>query len=564
MSGYFPHFFLEKGLDLEVKVNHKNYFLHEAAKHGRVKVAQILIEAGAAVNGEDRDLKKPLYSAVRSGSMAMLSLLIEKGARVNHRDKIGSTVLHETILRGNLEMATYLLEHGAECDVKDKYGRSPLSWTWKLWERNYWPRQLCSNSSSSYSIAELLIKYGAEIDSSDCNGRTALAYAASTGHRDLTSLLIEHGARVNSKDKYGRTPLSYAAESPYNSQSTVVALLIEQGAQIETRCIEMRTPLSYAAEYYSIPKLRYMIKNGAAVNSSDWNGNTPLMYAVDRLSYSVHMQKTVMFFLDKGANIVTINKDGDSPLLVLENILLSHRTEWYLEDMERKLSYYKAGKSKPPTFSDTISQVVAQLTVNLIEIVTNPVGIESTDHQIAAKSSAKLFRGWNLHPTVSSIKIQNNGTIEQETTNFVLAQMGRYEQDIVDSEKSMKERLGPVSRPSGKSRPDHPQPSQLHGLGMANPEAWEISGDYGGLVPSQGSDNCSFYLHRLAELQQRIFSVNRCLYYLDSNPDDCSKTIDDLITKVTGQESRKSDHSSGGLDSEFASDSSCEDDDVES
>ncbi|CAF9929195.1 MAG: hypothetical protein ALECFALPRED_004266 [Alectoria fallacina] len=111
------HMFFHKGLDLEAQA-HGNSFLHEAAAHRRVEVARLLIEAGAAVNREDRDLREPLYFAAQSGSPAMLSLLIEKGDRINNMDKRGETVVYPAIRRDDLEMITYLLEHGAEYEVQ--------------------------------------------------------------------------------------------------------------------------------------------------------------------------------------------------------------------------------------------------------------------------------------------------------------------------------------------------------------------------------------------------------------------------------------------------------------
>lgn len=68
------------------------------------------------------------------------------------------------------------------------------------------------------------------------------------------------------------------------------------------------------------------------------------------------------------------------------------------------------------------------------------------------------------------------------------------------------------------------------------------------------------YLHHLARLQQRLFKINRYLYYLDSHPIGCWETIEDLITEVTGNRSRSVRKHKDRLSSEFDFDSSCEDD----
>lgn len=74
---------------------------------------------------------------------------------------------------------------------------------------------------------------------------------------------------------------------------------------------------------------------------------------------------------------------------------------------------------------------------------------------------------------------------------------------------------------------------------MLKAQVSEKINEHAGLASSTRSEGCSYYLHCLAELQQRLFNINRCLYYLDNHPNDSSQTIDELILKVTGQKSRK-------------------------
>lgn len=378
------YLFWDNGLDLEAQLNQSRSFLHEAAEHERIEIAQRLIEAGAAVNREDGDLREPLYFAVRRRSVAMLSLLIEEGARVNHKDIKGETVLHEAVRLRSLEMTAYMLKHGAEAG------------------------------------------------SSDCKGRTALVYAAEASDRDLTSLLIEHGAQGDSKDQYGRTPLSYAAEA---LEDSIVADLIQKGAQVDMKCKKMRTPLSYAAEFCTDSIIKTLIKNGAAVDSSDWRSNTPLMYAAINMKTAsafvsslqpelcmipclFDIQDAIKLLLDMGANPVTLNDDGDSPLSMLEKGNFKHRccpdheshTEEEIEaakaEIKGLLKLHGSGETKSPTSSDTLSQVVDRLTEKLIEIANNSMGVEPREYQIAIKSSVQLFHNWKLHPTVVSIASQ--------------------------------------------------------------------------------------------------------------------------------------------------------------
>ena len=538
------HLFLQRGLDLKAQVHHR--ILHEAVDWGSIESVRLLIEAGAAVDREDKDLREPLYYAVRRGSREILSLLVEKGAHINHRDRDGQTVLHVAIVQRSPDMLTYLLDHGAEVESTDNSGRTSLF------------------SISSLSVTEILIKHGVKINSVDNTGRTPLSYVASTQRGDIMSLLIKHGAQADSKDQYGRTPLSYAAAYCPKNDGVMVRLLIQQDAQIDTRCCELRTPLSYAAKSWSMSNLGCLIENGAAVNTSDWKGNTPLMYAaqikgdIHRRTTLLQIRDAITKLLDKGANADIVNADGDSPLSIFEQWpsdwpsypeYHSERVkeEKLKEEIKSLLRRHGAQEKKSPTSADVLSQVVAQLIMNSIKIGTSALSIESTEHQIAMGSSVQLFRGLHLYPTVSSIQLQDNMTVEQKIAEFMQAQVGKHVQGTAHSESSLKEHLGTVPEQSEILQPNGHDSSNFHELEVPKMGATEENNKYGGLMSLQASKPCSDFLQRLAKLQQRIFNVNRCLYYLESNPDDRPGTIDDLIAKVIEQESREFDDNDRSL-----------------
>ena len=64
--------------------------LHTAAISGDVAIAELLIKAGATVDGGDVDDSTPLDVAAMRGQMAMVELLIAAGADVNHHDNNGA------------------------------------------------------------------------------------------------------------------------------------------------------------------------------------------------------------------------------------------------------------------------------------------------------------------------------------------------------------------------------------------------------------------------------------------------------------------------------------------
>ena len=379
-------------------------------------------------------------------------------------------------------------------------------------------------------MAKLLIDCGADVHSVDCNGRTPLLYATRTRCWDTAELLVRCGAPVNSTDPDGRTTLSHAAE---DGKEQVVRFLMQQSAQIDLRCDEMRTPLLYAVRGCRTSHIKMLIEKGAAVNSSDWRCNTPLMYSTQvdidgaRLDAEAKhpmelfkyvkvelIRSSIEVLLDLGADPSLVNEDGYSPLLLVEKLRPQHyrylteeQSEAAKEDIKHLLRRYGAEEIKSPTSSGVLGEVVIQLITKLIEVVNQSEVSTTMEYQVAIKSSIHLFRQWTLHPAVTSRAIRNHKTSEREITDFVQSH-GDLDEKGIDKYQSVKSR------------------------GSEGPEA--NANNYGGLSPTQGNGPCSYFLHRLAKLQQRLFNVNGCLFYDENKPQHCSETIDELITKSTG------------------------------
>lgn len=78
---------------------------------------------------------------------------------------------------------------------------------------------------------EFLLDMGADINFSGRNGITALIYAATIGHFDITKLLLDRGAHIDDCDTETRcTSLDWAAGTGHYD---IVELLISRGANID-------------------------------------------------------------------------------------------------------------------------------------------------------------------------------------------------------------------------------------------------------------------------------------------------------------------------------------------
>ena len=68
--------------------------LHVAAKWGRVKLVELLLDRGAIIDCRTRDLLTPLHCAARSGHDAVVEVLLDRGAPIAAKTKNGLAPLH--------------------------------------------------------------------------------------------------------------------------------------------------------------------------------------------------------------------------------------------------------------------------------------------------------------------------------------------------------------------------------------------------------------------------------------------------------------------------------------
>ncbi len=98
-----------------------------AIRQGHKKAAELLIKAGADVNGKAADgSMMPLDEAADKGFISISELLIEKGATLNSQDPYGQTPLYYAARQGQLQEMQLLLSKGADIDAKTFAGKTPL------------------------------------------------------------------------------------------------------------------------------------------------------------------------------------------------------------------------------------------------------------------------------------------------------------------------------------------------------------------------------------------------------------------------------------------------------
>jgi ankyrin repeat protein len=198
--------------------------LGAAACIDNVEIAALLLDCGAAINGSGS--WSPLEEALYWGNRAVIDLLLERGASVHNlriASGLGRIDLIERFFRsdGSLKPEAgkidwpfgELQKSNLNGQIKDELQAKVAQWS-------NTPQDIINNAfvyacmHNHIDAASLLLKKGAQINAIppgfDYSG-TGLHYAALNGHRRMVEFLIQQGAKVNVRDtKVNSTPAGWA------------------------------------------------------------------------------------------------------------------------------------------------------------------------------------------------------------------------------------------------------------------------------------------------------------------------------------------------------------------
>ncbi len=122
----------------------------KAVKSGDLTRVKVLLQADAQlVHARDKDGSTPLHCATWKGHLKIAALLLDAGADVNsqnHNDHWGTTPLHAAAHANQAAIAQLLLERGAALNAPDLQGKTPLQHT---------------TFHKANAVAKLLEQYGA-------------------------------------------------------------------------------------------------------------------------------------------------------------------------------------------------------------------------------------------------------------------------------------------------------------------------------------------------------------------------------------------------------------------
>jgi ankyrin repeat protein len=190
--------------------------LHEAARHGQVKLVQYLLNHNADTAARDsRYNRSALMWAAEQGHFEVVDALTETNTDVNMCDMYGYTALLIAAKNKRWDVAKLLSQRNADVMICD-------------WSRNN-VLHLAAESGHTEFVAYLLDTMQMDVECYNIHKQTPLWLAAQSGRLQVTDLLLKHNANFQVKDKEGHTPLEVATACGHLE---VVHLLREYGTSV--------------------------------------------------------------------------------------------------------------------------------------------------------------------------------------------------------------------------------------------------------------------------------------------------------------------------------------------
>jgi ankyrin repeat protein len=262
-----------------------------------------LISSGAAASGIHSGAS-PLHWAARYCLPTVVNALLDLRIDINSRSSNGDTPLGEclsfaagrAIDHANWEETTrILLKRGASVVNVDSRGNPAIFVGLMLWYS---------------SVADELMH--ASLGMRGADGRTVLMAASERGSAQHVQNLIKRGVDIDESDKKGRTALFECCGTIRDSLEKL-EIVLNAGAAPDTRDSAGETPLFEAARRKDVAVIKCLLDAAADVDATNLEGETPLF-----ISARNNYPENVRCLLQAGANADIRNRSG---LRAMDNAL---------------------------------------------------------------------------------------------------------------------------------------------------------------------------------------------------------------------------------------------------
>ena len=269
--------------------------IHDAAKQGNLEKVRTLVDKDPAlVAARDKGGQTPLHWAASSGNLDLVRFLLDKGAAVDAKNARGLTPLAFTVAQGRIQAIGLLIERGADVNVRNAFHMTPLIIASEQGAVELVEKLIAAGADvgiesqigtalhraairGQTEIIQALLKAGAKTEVMS-RGYFPLHLAGMAGHLEAVSALVKGGADLNSRDKGERTPLHRTLSATNSHASEIARFFIDSGAEVDTTDVEGETPLMTAVREGYTEAVRRLIEKGARTDVRDKNFNQTLLH----------------------------------------------------------------------------------------------------------------------------------------------------------------------------------------------------------------------------------------------------------------------------------------------